>query len=854
MCGQNNSGTITNSYNTGNVTATGEQAMVGGVCGQNYYGTITNSYNTGNVTATGEKAMVGGVCGYNYKNTTTNKGTITNCYSLTGIATQAVGYDSESKTYADASKDKTVFHSGEVAYLLSQGENGSVWGQDLSDVNSYPVLDSTKKVYYGYATCDESAQITYSNNELSLSIPDHNYVVDETDSTKHKCKSCGKTHDAEFTVDDTTDTISVCCDLGSVTLKAPTYLTYDGTAKAATVEGEIKGFTTPDIVYNTDDGKAPVNAGTYTASITYKISDTGEYSVSVEYTIEKRELTVSAGTYKVSKVYDGTKDKGTGSGDLTVSGIINDDDVTVNTGTIGEYSGSDAGNDYEVAVAISLDGDNADNYTLGEVSSVNVPAEITKGAQPETAKDPIIDTFNCCSVTLTKVEGYEYSKDGTTWQDSNVFTGLTAGISYTFYQRIKATTNYEASASSEGVPQTTAAHNYTAKTRNSQTLYRYATCTLAAKYYYSCSVCGDVSKSSTFTYGSPLGHNYTKQVISDSAKISDATCTSPAKYHYSCSRCNLVSTSDTNVFEYGDALAHDYTSGGICTVCDTLENGKDGFRSASLTLTDGVIINYYMLLSDTALADTKAYIHFTSPQKLDVKIMLSEGVEDSGKYKFSLELRPDQMADVITAQVVYSDGSLGSSIDYSVEQYVDAVDNSGSSEDVKNLADAMLNFGAFTQLYTGNNTDDLATNVVDYTENAVIGDEYKHKLTSNISDITVKGATLQIGAYTTIRVKYQLAEGADINDFTFKCGDTVLIPEKSGDYYYVYLRNIRPQNLDEIYSFTVSDGTDTTTLEYSAFSYVKSILDNADKYDKNIVNLMNAMYYYNEAANAISSN
>ena len=158
------------------------------------------------------------------------------------------------------------------------------------------------------------------------------------------------------------------------------------------------------------------------------------------------------------------------------------------------------------------------------------------------------------------------------------------------------------------------------------------------------------------------------------------------------------------------------------------------------------------------------------------------------------------------------------------------------------------------RLYTGNNTDDLATNVVDYTENAVIGDEYKHKLTSNISDITVKGATLQIGAYTTIRVKYQLAEGADINDFTFKCGDTVLIPEKSGDYYYVYLRNIRPQNLDEIYSFTVSDGTDTTTLEYSAFSYVKSILDNADKYDKNIVNLMNAMYYYNEAANAISSN
>ncbi|MGN0613873.1 MAG: hypothetical protein ACI4JB_08240, partial [Porcipelethomonas sp.] len=166
------------------------------------------------------------------------------------------------------------------------------------------------------------------------------------------------------------------------------------------------------------------------------------------------------------------------------------------------------------------------------------------------------------------------------------------------------------------------------------------------------------------------------------------------------------------------------------------------------------------------------------------------------------------------------------------------------------LADAMLKFGAFSQLYTGNNTGNLPADVTDYTVNASIGNEYKHQLSSNLSGISVKGATLEIGAYTTIRVKYQLAQGEDISKYTFKCGNTVLEPEKSGDYYYVYLRNIRPQNLDEMYSFTVTDGTNTTTLKYSAFSYMKNILDNPTAYNKNIVNLMNAMYDYNKAAEA----
>ena len=61
-------------------------------------------------------------------------------------------------------------------------------------------------------------------------------------------------------------------------------------------------------------------------------------------------------------------------------------------------------------------------------------------APVESSTDPTLDSKTYNSVTLTAVAGYEYSKDGgTTWQDSNVFSGLSGSTEYSFVARIKAT-------------------------------------------------------------------------------------------------------------------------------------------------------------------------------------------------------------------------------------------------------------------------------------------------------------------------------------------------------------------------------------------------------------------------------
>ena len=290
----NGKATITNCYNTGNVTATGtDNDSVGGVCGENAASdssngtaTITNCYNTGNVSGS---SQVGGVCGYNSASSSLATATIRNCYYLANTADENGG------------KTTKQFKSGEVCYLLNGSTSTNpVWYQTL-DSDSYPLLDSSHGTVYACTPCTG----VFSNT--SGQTAQHSYVVDTNDRTKHICDNCGiDSHDAKFTADDETNTISsVCCDLCSVTLKAPTELTYDGTAKAATVEGELTGFDTPKILYKEKDSEeaaveiAPTNAGTYVASITYTIGENTTYSVSVEYTIGKASVTVTAKDYIV---------------------------------------------------------------------------------------------------------------------------------------------------------------------------------------------------------------------------------------------------------------------------------------------------------------------------------------------------------------------------------------------------------------------------------------------------------------------------------------------------------------------------------------------------------------------------
>ncbi|MBQ4119108.1 MAG: leucine-rich repeat protein [Clostridia bacterium] len=113
-------------------------------------------------------------------------------------------------------------------------------------------------------------------------------------------------------------------------------------------------------------------------------------------------------------------------------------------------------------------------------STISLGATITtdKSKQLLIPDEPTVQSFTSSSITLTPVDGCEYSKNGTTWQTSNVFSGLSCATEYTFYQRYKETEATYAGKSSaslvtrteKGMQSKPSAPTILSKTHNSVTL------------------------------------------------------------------------------------------------------------------------------------------------------------------------------------------------------------------------------------------------------------------------------------------------------------------------------------------------------------------------------------------------
>lgn len=244
MCGNNYTGTISNCYNTGSVSGIG---TAGGVSGYNYTGSITNCYNTGNVS--GSSGFVGGVSGYNSKGTIINSynagsvsgleyvggvsginytGSITDCYnigSVSGSEGNVGGVNGRNESNAsitncyygstiytgnaiganDGTTEKVEgktteqFKTGEVAYLLQNGQSEEIWGQTIG-TDTYPVLHGPKVyksiTYMGCNDSSEIASVSYSNEKKDV-FGKHNFE-------DGICRYCGEKLAATVTKGDET--------------------------------------------------------------------------------------------------------------------------------------------------------------------------------------------------------------------------------------------------------------------------------------------------------------------------------------------------------------------------------------------------------------------------------------------------------------------------------------------------------------------------------------------------------------------------------------------------------------------------------------------------------------------------
>ena len=140
--------------------------------------------------------------------------------------------------------------------------------------------------------------------------------------------------------------------------------------------------------------------------------------------------------------------------------VVYDWDAAKENGAI-EYGKLDAETAYQISVKIP------ENDTYYESKATTITVSTKKAAKEGTPAIALEDKTDS-SITVTKLEGVEYSLDGKVWQKSNVFAGLKSDTQYSFVARyVFDAAKQDPSAVSEAlVIKTNAKANYEAKEKN----------------------------------------------------------------------------------------------------------------------------------------------------------------------------------------------------------------------------------------------------------------------------------------------------------------------------------------------------------------------------------------------------
>ena len=261
IVGQANRATVQRCFNSGAVT--GNSSPIGGIVGLANNATVQDCGNNGTVTRADSSGDCGGIAG------STNTSSIQNCYNAyRTIAYPICASPSSDTTFLNcyyladnpgtdpSAKTEAQFNSGEVAYLLQNGERTdtttTVWGQTLTggSQQAFPVLNGDK--VYQTTPCTAG----YSNTDGTYKA--------HTPGTDGKCIDCKQ-----------------LCISYTVTIPATVEL---GNAASATATISAENVTLP-----TDKTLQVTVNGPFTATLV------GKTDVTAQYTIQKDGTALKSG-------------------------------------------------------------------------------------------------------------------------------------------------------------------------------------------------------------------------------------------------------------------------------------------------------------------------------------------------------------------------------------------------------------------------------------------------------------------------------------------------------------------------------------------------------------------------------
>ena len=299
----------------------------------------------------------------------------------------------------------------------------------------------------------------------------------------------------------------------------------------------------------------------------------------------------------------------------------------------------------------------------------------------------------------------------------------------------------------------------------------------------------------------------------------------------------------------------------------------------TLSLDGSIAVNLYMSLSDTIAHSPYAYLLFTQPNGNGIMYMMSDAdtkeVDGQTYYVFHLPVAAKEMTVGLKVQVIDMENDFeGREYTFTVKQYADYIienaydwSNNGAVlnqefADAIPLVKALLNYGAYAQLYFDYHTDDLA-NVDLSTSDMRLGNVPTSRLPAYDSStevlpdgVTFEGASLTLISETVLTLYFKNTTGKEMKFMTED--GTVMRGGRNGEYTTVRITGIAAHELGQYVNLKVLLTGDSGDyhVSYCPMTYCYNVLTRPMSASRTaeLKDLMKAFYFYNKEAEQYLNN
>lgn len=293
---------------------------------------------------------------------------------------------------------------------------------------------------------------------------------------------------------------------------------------------------------------------------------------------------------------------------------------------------------------------------------------------------------------------------------------------------------------------------------------------------------------------------------------------------------------------------------GSCSYCGEKADGVSALYGNSLIIGSDVKVVFYLDIVEEKAEGASVEIgresDFVSGDTVVTALsdIETETIDGKKYYKVSYGVPAKDISDIIKVRIIRADGTAGGEYTYSAKTYIDAIMAKETSvyypEELKALLSALETYG--------NNASAVLDNLPDITVNVADGEVDWTKVTDASGDrsedknIKLSHFSLELKSNVKLRVYFSFNSTSASESITVTVNGETVNATKVSDNVWCIEKPIAAARLNDSFTFTVTSGESSLTLNLSALYYAKIMIENAETEAEK--NLMKAIYKYWEKA------